>query len=101
MAPQLKDLGPPKIMQSFTTDELRSNLSQVINRAAFGVDPVLITRRGRKIAAVISLVDLIFLENMKQRREEIMSEEVPDTVEGAGPGMGQRLKWELFFGRQP
>jgi prevent-host-death family protein len=101
MAPQLKDFGPPKIVQSFTTDELRSNLSQVINRAAFGVDPVLVTRGGRKIAAVISLVDLVFLENMKHQRKKILSKEVPDTIRGAGLAMGERLKWELFFGRYP
>jgi hypothetical protein len=46
-------------------------------------------------------MDLVFLENMKCKREEIMSKEVPDTIEGAGLGMGERLKWELFFGRQP
>jgi prevent-host-death family protein len=55
MAAQLDEFGYPKILHSVTTNELRDNLSQEINRAAYGVDPVLITRRGRKIAAIISI----------------------------------------------
>ena len=98
---QLKDYGPPKILHSVTTEELRSNLSETISRAAFGVDPVLVTRRGRKTAAIISLVDLVFLENMKKRREEIMTEKVADTLDSVGPDIGRRLKWEIFFGRYP
>ncbi len=101
MPPQLQNFGPPKILHSVTTEELRSNLSETINRAAFGVDPVLVTRRGRKTAAIISLVDLMFLENMKKRREEIMTENVPDDMGEVGPEMGRRLKWEIFFGRYP
>jgi prevent-host-death family protein len=96
---QLQDFGPPKILHSVTTEELRSNLSETINRAAFGIDPVLVMRRGRKIAAIISLDDLMFLENMKKRREEIMTENVPDDMENVGPEMGRRFKWEMFFGR--
>jgi prevent-host-death family protein len=101
MPRQLQDFGPPKLLHSVTTEELRSKLSETINRAAFGVDPVLVTRRGRKIAAIISLVDLVFLENMKKRREEIMTENVPDDMGEVGPAMGRRLKWEIFFGRHP
>ena len=99
MPRQLQDFGPPKIPHSLTTEELRSNLSGAINRAAFGIDPVLVTRRGRKLAAIISLADLVFLENMKKRREEIMTENVPDDMDNIGPEMGRHLKWEIFFGR--
>ena len=62
MAAQLDDFGPPKVLPSVSTNELRDNLSQTINRAAFGREPVLVTRRGRRIAAIISTVDLAFLE---------------------------------------
>ena len=36
--------------------------------AAYGMDPVLITRRGRKIAAVVSMHDLALLVQMRLRR---------------------------------
>jgi prevent-host-death family protein len=99
MPRQLQDFGPPKILHSVTTEELRGTLSETINRAAFGIDPVLVTRRGRKTAAIISIPDLVFLETMKQRKEEVMSEIVPEDVEEVGPAMARRLKWEIFFGR--
>jgi prevent-host-death family protein len=41
------------------TNELRDNLSETINRAAFGKEAVIVTRRGRKIAVIISIGDLI------------------------------------------
>ena len=56
----------PEGPRPVTVNELRSNLSETINQAAYGSEPVVITRRGRKIAAFISLDNLIFLERMKK-----------------------------------
>ncbi len=95
---QLRDLRPPKPLPSVTTIELRDALSHTINRAAFGSEPVLITRRGRKVAAIISIVDLTFLLTMKKRREEAMSEELPEDQSEIGPAIARGLQWELFFG---
>jgi len=98
MAAQLADFGHPKVLPCVSTDELRENLSHTINRAAFGSEPVLVTRRGRKIAAIISIEDLEFLEAMKQRREEAITEKLPADQLQVGSAMERRLKWELFFG---
>ena len=87
MALQLEDFGHPKILPSVSTNELRDNLSESINRAAFGGDPVLVTRRGRKIAAIISIVDLAFLERMKQRKHQAMKENLPADQSQVGPAM--------------
>ena len=98
MTAHLGDLGPPKILPSVSTDELRNSIAQTINRAAYGTEPVLVTRRGRKIAAIISMGDLAFLETMRRRRDEVMSEDVPSGQEEIGPAMARRLRWDLFFG---
>jgi prevent-host-death family protein len=98
VAAQLDDFGPPKILPSFSTNELRDNLSHTIKRAAFGSEPVLVTRRGRKTAAIISMVDLAFLETMKQRRDDAMRAELPTDQSRIGPAIAQRLRGELFFG---
>jgi prevent-host-death family protein len=98
MASQLEDFGHPKILPSVSTNELRDNLSETINRAAFGEDPVLVTRRGRRIAAIISIVDLVFLERMKKRKYEAMKENLPADQSLVGPAMARRLYQELFFG---
>ena len=87
MAAQLDEFGYPKILHSVTTNELRDNLSQEINRAAYGADPVLVTRRGRKIAAIISL----------DRRDAAFAEELPKDPTKIGPATARRLSWEIFF----
>ena len=98
MAEQLDDFGPPKVLPSVSTNELRDNLSETINRAAFGREPVLVMRRGRKIAAIISIIDLAFLDKMKQRRHEAVRERLPTDQSGIGPALARRVYWELFFG---
>jgi len=98
MEMRLADLGPPKLPFSVCTKELRNRFSETVNHAAFGTEPVLITRNGRKIAAIISIADLAFLDRMKQRKEEIMKENVPTDPPGMGGALAQRLYWDIFFG---
>jgi prevent-host-death family protein len=97
MVAQCDDFVPPRIPPSVSTNELRDNLSQIINRAAFGTEPVLVTRRGRTIAAIISIDDLALLKRMKQRRDEAMMQKLPADQNEIGPAIARRLKWELFF----
>jgi prevent-host-death family protein len=92
------DFDPPKLPPCVSTEELRCGLSQIVNRAAYGGDPVLIAFRGRKIAAIVSMDDLALLQRMKRRREEIRAAEVPNDVSKIGEAMAAHLKWELFFG---
>jgi prevent-host-death family protein len=87
----------PRVLPSVSINELRANLSETISRAAFGGEPVLVERRGRKIAAVISMADLAFLERMRQRREQVMGEKLPTDQAQIGAAIAQRLRRELFF----
>jgi prevent-host-death family protein len=98
MTARISDFDPPRIPFMISTNQLRDNLSEHINRAAFGKEPVLVMRRGRKIAALVSIPDLAFLERMKQRREEAMTESLPPDEESIGPAMARHLYWEIFFG---
>jgi prevent-host-death family protein len=75
MAAQLSDFIRPSIPPEVSTEELRRSLSEIVNRAAFGSHPVLITRRGRKIAAIVSIDDLVLLERMRRRRDEMRAEQ--------------------------
>jgi hypothetical protein len=59
---------------------------------------VLITRRGRKIAAIVSIDDLVFLERMRQRRDKIRAEKVPPDPSEIGRALARSLEWEQFFG---
>jgi prevent-host-death family protein len=95
MTERIRDLGPPEILPSVRTEELRRNLSTILNRAAYGSAPVVITRRGRQIAAVVSIEDLSRLQRMRLRKKEIGMEEVPTDPSKIGQAMARSLKWEL------
>jgi prevent-host-death family protein len=45
-------------MLKMTTVEARENFSDLINKAAYGNERVILTRRGKALAAVIPLDDL-------------------------------------------
>ena len=98
MEGQEEGYGRPRILAMYSTNELRDNLSAIVNRAAFGMSPIIITRRGFKVAAVISIDDLYFLERMRDRRAAAMAEELPKDPELIGPAIARRLWRELFFG---
>jgi prevent-host-death family protein len=98
MPGQFYELTHPGILKSISTNDLRDKLSLTINRAAFGMEPVLITRRGRNIAAIISIRDLEFLEAMRYRREEAIHEELPADQNRIGATLARHIEWEIFFG---
>ncbi len=45
--------------------ELRSSVGDVINRAAYGHERVLVTRNGKPAAALISVEDLAYFEELE------------------------------------
>lgn len=49
-------------MIKMTTVEARENFSDLINKAAYGNERVILTRRGKALAAVIPLNDLDSLD---------------------------------------
>jgi prevent-host-death family protein len=98
VAPQIGDFIRPSVPPEVSTEELRRSLSEIVNRAAFGSHPVLITRRGRKIAAIVSIDDFILLERIRRRRDEMRAEQVPSDPSKIGHAIARSLEWEEFFG---
>lgn len=49
-------------MLKMTTVEARENFSDLINKAAYGNERVILTRRGKALAAIIPLEDLDLLK---------------------------------------
>jgi prevent-host-death family protein len=54
-------------MAELTTVEARSQFSEVINRAAFGKERVILTRHGKGIVALVPIEDVKLLEVMEDR----------------------------------
>ena len=58
---------PPR--QAVSTVDARDRLSDVINRAAYGGERVVLTRRGRALAAIVPMRDVERLEALEDRLE--------------------------------
>jgi len=54
-------------MKKISTVKARSQFSDVINRAAYGKETIILTRRGKEVAAVIPLEDLKVIEEMEDQ----------------------------------
>lgn len=52
---------------SVSTVEARNQLADIINRAAYGKERVLLTRRGRAIVAVVPVEDVELLEALEDQ----------------------------------
>ena len=49
-------------MTTVTTAEARKKLAEIVNKVAYGKEPVVLTRRGQEIAALISMEELELLQ---------------------------------------
>jgi len=54
-------------MTKISTAEARNDFADVINRASFGKERFVLTRRGKKLVAIIPVEDLELLEAMEDR----------------------------------
>jgi mRNA interferase RelE/StbE len=50
-----------------STREARENFSDVINRAAYGKERVILTRRGKPLVAVVPMADVELLETIEDK----------------------------------
>ncbi len=49
-------------MTQFSTVEVRTQLSEVINRVAYGKERVVLTRRGKELVTIVPIEDMKRLE---------------------------------------
>jgi len=45
-------------MKKVSTVEFRNNFSDLVNRAAYGIEPVIITRRNKPLVAIVPVKEL-------------------------------------------
>lgn len=71
-------------MLKLTTTEAREVLSELVNRAAFGNERVILTRHGKDIAALVSIDDLELLKDIRTsprgRQKALTDEEREETL---------------------
>jgi prevent-host-death family protein len=47
--------------------DAKEELAEIINRVASNKERVILTRRGKEVAAIVSIEDLILLENLQHQ----------------------------------
>ena len=56
-------------MSSMSTDKAKNDFSKVVERAAREKERVVLTRKGKKVAAVVPIEDLKLLEELDDRQD--------------------------------
>ena len=74
-----------------TTAEARKKLAEIVNKVAYGKEPVVLTRRGEEIAALISMEELELLQLIEDR---IDIEDARKALEETGKNIPAEKFWE-------
>ncbi len=56
-------------MSTLSTVKARENFSDLVNRSAYGKERIILTRRGKGVAAVVPIEDLELLEAIEDRAD--------------------------------
>jgi prevent-host-death family protein len=56
-------------MTTISTVEAREQFSEIVNRAAYSKERVILTRRGKALAAIVPIEDVKLIEEMEDRRD--------------------------------
>jgi len=54
---------------TFSTAEAQDKFSEIINRVTHDKEQIILTRRGKDIAAIIPLEDLLLLQNIHNKHD--------------------------------
>jgi prevent-host-death family protein len=57
--------GDTAMPTKISTADARKNLSNIVNRVSFGKEPIILTRRGEEIAALIGMDELKLLQEIE------------------------------------
>jgi prevent-host-death family protein len=79
-------------MSKVSAVEAREQLSTIINRAAFGKERVVLTRRGKELAAVVPIEDVKLLEELEDRLD---LETAREALKEEGSISWEKVKAEL------
>lgn len=80
-------------MDSMTVSEARGDFAEVVNRVHYGHERVVITRRGKAVAALVSADDLELLEDLEEARD------LADVRGALAEDDGERIPWRAVKAR--
>ena len=74
-----------------STAEARKKFAEIINMVAYGKEPIVLTRRGEKLAALISMEELELLQLIEDR---IDIEDARKALEEPGANLSAETLWK-------
>jgi antitoxin Phd len=77
--------------KTITTAEARKNFADIVNTVAYGKEPVVLTRRGQEIAALISIEELQLLQKIE---DHIDIEDAKKALEEPGDNISADEFWK-------
>ena len=77
---------------ALSTAEARNQFSDVLNRAAYGHEHVILTRRGKEIAAIIPIEHLHLFEQLLEEMEDRI--DLEDALKALADKSDDVLDWE-------
>ena len=81
--------------KTITTADARKNFADIVNTVAYGKEPVVLTRRGQEIAALISIEELQLLRKIE---DHVDIEDAKKALEDPGENISADQFWkELGF----
>ncbi len=57
------------MINKITTAEARKNFADIVNTVAYGKDTIVLTRRGKELAALVSIEDLMLLQQLEDQQD--------------------------------
>ncbi len=82
-------------MATVSTAEARAQFGDVINRAAYGKERVVLTRRGKGLVAIVPIEDLELLEALEDRVDLEDARKALEEVQEQGTVSWDSLKGDL------
>jgi prevent-host-death family protein len=84
-------------MTDLPTVQARAQLSEIIDRAAFGKERLFLTRRGKRIVAVVPIEDIELLEMLEDRIDIREARAALAEAKKKGSAAWTKLKKDLGF----
>ncbi len=75
---------------TISTVDARKNFADIVNKVAYGNEPIVLTRRGQKIAALVSMDEL---ELLQQIEDHIDIEDAKKALAESGKNISAKEVW--------
>ena len=76
---------------TISTAEARKHFADIVNKVAYGKEPIVLTRRGQKVAALVSIDEL---ELLQQIEDYIDIEDAKKALAESGDNISAKEVWK-------